>query len=86
MPVSRWRRLNVDSTWRVEFDAVTRSDLLELDRVVQRRIVHFLRTRIAGADSPRRFGKPLRGPHPGLGRYRVGDYRLIVLPYLNERQ
>lgn len=37
----------------------------------------FIDFRLATADDPRDFGKPLRGDMRGLWRYRVGDYRLI---------
>jgi mRNA interferase RelE/StbE len=51
--------------------------LCSLDLQVRRRIVEYLRTRVAGGQDPRRFGKALRGERAGLWRYRVGDYRLI---------
>jgi mRNA interferase RelE/StbE len=34
-------------------------------------------SRIAAADDPRRFGKPLRHSKRGLWRYRVRDYRIV---------
>lgn len=64
-------------TWRVEFLESAERALTKLDRVVQRRIVRFLRERIAGEEDPRRLGKPMRGQPAGRWRYRVGDYWLI---------
>lgn len=65
--------------WTVEVDAAALRELRGLDRVSQQRLVHFMRTRVAGVESPRRLGKPLKGEKSGLWRYRVGDYRLICL-------
>ena len=49
-----------------------------LGREEAARIRTFLRTRIAGNDDPRRFGKALKGSELGdLWRYRVGDYRIL---------
>jgi mRNA interferase RelE/StbE len=37
----------------------------------------YLEERIALAEDPRQFGKPLRGEKLGVWRYRVGDYRIL---------
>ncbi len=65
--------------WAIEFDGAAHRDLQALDRSIQQRLVQFLRTRIAGSESPRRLGKPLKGDKTGFWRYRVGDYRIICL-------
>ena len=65
--------------WSVEFTADAARDLRGLDPQVGRDILAYLRKRIATDDSPRRFGKALRGDMQGLWRYRVGDFRLICL-------
>lgn len=44
---------------------------------MQREILNYMDTRIATAEDPRRFGKPLRHELGGLWRYRVRDYRII---------
>jgi mRNA interferase RelE/StbE len=36
-----------------------------------------MQDRIAQADSPRNFGKPLRHDKFGLWRYRVRDFRIV---------
>ncbi|MGH8729104.1 MAG: type II toxin-antitoxin system RelE family toxin [Burkholderiales bacterium] len=64
-------------TWEVRVDRDAEWQLLKLDRPVQRRIIAYLRDRIAGTDNPRRLRKALRGPQKQLWRYRVGDYRLV---------
>jgi len=51
---------------------------LETELEPGRAILRYLRERIATADDPRRFGKPLAGELTGLWRYRVGDYRLVT--------
>jgi len=63
--------------WTVEFDSEAADDIRRLDRPVQRRILNYLRERIAAADDPQKFGAPLRRELAGFWKYRVGDYRLI---------
>jgi mRNA interferase RelE/StbE len=63
--------------WRVEFDPDGLEDLRRLDQGVQRRILKYLKERLATTENPRRFGKPLTGDLKSLWRYRVGDFRLI---------
>ncbi len=63
--------------WRVEFSRAARADLAGLDTTAQRRILKYLRERVASGDNPRRLGKALRGEQAGFWRYRVGDYRLL---------
>jgi mRNA interferase RelE/StbE len=64
--------------WRVEFDADAARDLRKLGHTARRAILTYLRQRIATADDPRRFGRPLTGDLKGLWRYRVGDYRIVA--------
>jgi mRNA interferase RelE/StbE len=64
--------------WRVEFDRDAARDLRKLDMPGQRRILRYLRERIATDEDPRRFGHALTGDLKGLWRYRVGDYRIVA--------
>ncbi|NJN46254.1 MAG: type II toxin-antitoxin system RelE/ParE family toxin [Candidatus Competibacteraceae bacterium] len=64
-------------TWTVEFDDAAAKELHKLDRQVQQEILRYLRERIATAEDPRRFGKPLSRDLLGLWRYRVRNYRII---------
>lgn len=64
--------------WRVEFDADAAKELRALGTSEQRRILKYLRERVAGENDPRRLGTALTGDFAGLWRYRVGDYRIIV--------
>lgn len=63
--------------WRIEFESAARKELADLDGSVARRILRFLRERVARSDNPRALGKPLKGHLRDYWRYRVGDYRLV---------
>ncbi len=63
--------------WTVEISETAAREIERLDRSIQRRIVRFLRHRVATDEDPRRMGKRLQGARQGQWRYRVGDYRLI---------
>ncbi len=64
--------------WRVEFHHAAVRDLRKLGADAERRIVRYLRERIASSEDPRRFGHALTGDRKGLWRYRVGDYRIVA--------
>jgi mRNA interferase RelE/StbE len=66
------------SVWRVEFDRAAARDLRKLGTDAERRVLSYLRTRIAGSGDPRRFGQPLTGDLQGFWRYRVGNYRIVA--------
>jgi mRNA interferase RelE/StbE len=63
--------------WKIEFDPAAIKELEKLDETVERRIVRFLRERVANLDDPRQIGGSLQGTRSGLWKYRVGDYRII---------
>jgi mRNA interferase RelE/StbE len=63
--------------WKIEFESAARKELADLDGAVARRILHFLRDRVASSANPRALGKPLRGHLRDYWRYRVGDWRLV---------
>ena len=48
--------------YRIEFDPRAEKELEKLDREVARRILRFLRERVATLEDPRSLGEPLRGP------------------------
>jgi mRNA interferase RelE/StbE len=65
--------------WTVEIDAAASRDLLKIDRQVGRRILSFLRERVATLDNPRSIGEALRGDELGAyWKYRLGDWRVIA--------
>jgi mRNA interferase RelE/StbE len=63
--------------WKIEFHASAFKELRRLDKTVRRRILTFLKERVASATDPRSVGSALRGLLPRLWKYRVGDYRII---------
>ncbi len=63
--------------WKIEFDPAALKELERLDKSVERRIVKFLRDRVANLEDPRQIGGSLHGTQSGLWKYRVGDYRVI---------
>lgn len=66
-------------TWTVEFDPAAAKELRKLDRQIARRIVGFVRERLALLADPRSIGEALRGDTLGeFWKYRLGDYRLIA--------
>lgn len=63
--------------WRIILSFHAQKQLSKLGRSVEVEISHYLKTRLATAEDPRRFGKPLSGKLAGLWRYRVRDYRVL---------
>ena len=65
--------------WRIEFEAAAKKELSKLDKQAARRVIAFLRERVAPLEDPRTLGAALKGPRFGeLWKYRVGDYRIIA--------
>lgn len=66
--------------WTVELDAGAKKDLAKLDPPIARRILKFLRERLAKLADPRSVGEALHGSELGeFWKGRVGAYRLICL-------
>ena len=65
--------------WRIEFEAAAKKDLSKLDKQAARRVIAFLRERVAPLEDPRALGAALKGPRFGdLWKYRLGDYRIVA--------
>jgi mRNA interferase RelE/StbE len=65
--------------WRIEFDRRAKRELDGIDPQSARRIVSFLRDRLAPLDDPRSLGEALKGEKLGaFWKYRVGDFRIIA--------
>ena len=65
--------------WRIEFEDAALKELAKLDKPVARRILAFLRERVAALDDPRSVGEALKGSNLGeFWKYRVGDYRIVA--------
>ncbi|MFH0796285.1 MAG: type II toxin-antitoxin system RelE/ParE family toxin [Candidatus Omnitrophota bacterium] len=66
--------------WIIEFEPRVEKDLRALDLTGRRRVIAFLRERIAPLQNPRSLGEPLRGEKSGkFWKYRVGNYRIICI-------
>ena len=63
--------------WTIKWEEQALKETGKLDGAVRRRILKYLRQRIATDADPKRFGRTLRWSHSGLWRYRVGDYRIV---------
>lgn len=65
--------------WRIELDPATEKDFRRIGRAASKRIIEFLRERLATLDDPRSVGEALHGPELGrFWKYRVGEYRIIA--------
>lgn len=65
--------------WRVELDPAAERELSKLDPQVARRILIFLKDRVAMLDNLRSIGEALKGSKlDEFWKYRVGDYRIIA--------
>lgn len=65
--------------WRIEVSDSAAKQLRKLDPQVARRILTYLRDRIAPLDDPRSLGEALRGKDLGdFWKYRVGDWRIVA--------
>lgn len=65
--------------WKIEFVRSAEKDLRKIGPEASRRIIRYLRERIAVLDDPRTVGEPLHGPELGrFWKYRVGQCRIIA--------
>ena len=65
--------------WRIELSDSATKQLRKLDPQVAKRILTYLRDRIAPLEDPRSIGEALRGKALGdFWKYRVGDWRIIA--------
>ena len=65
--------------WRVELADSAAKQLRKLDPQIAKRILTFLRDRIAPLDDPRSIGEALKGKEFGdFWKYRIGDWRIIA--------
>ena len=65
--------------WRIEFEDTALKELAKLDKQVARRILAFLRERVAVLDDPPSVGEALKGSTLGeFWKYRMGGCRIIT--------
>jgi mRNA interferase RelE/StbE len=68
----------VTLVWQIKFDEASKKDLEKLDKQIARRIIKFLRERVAVLDDPRSIGEALKSSELSeFWKYRVGNYRII---------
>lgn len=64
--------------WTIEFARSVEKELKKIGPENSRRILRFLRERVARLEDPRSLGEPLHGPKLGrFWKYRVGEFRVI---------
>ena len=64
--------------FEIEFDPDAVKDLKKLDRPVQKRLLAFLKQRVATLKDPRSIGEALAGAKlGGYWKYLVGDWRIV---------
>lgn len=64
--------------WQIEFGDDAKKNLEKLDKQAAKRIIDFLKNRVAKSDDPRSIGEALKGSKLGeFWKYRVGDYRIV---------
>ena len=63
-------------TWKIEFTPKAEKNLKKLDRAEAKRILSFLRERVA--PDPKVIGSQLKGQLREFWRYRVGNYRVLA--------
>lgn len=64
--------------WQIELSETAEKQLAKLDKPVAKRLLSFMRERLASLDDPRSIGQALRGSELGeFWKYRVGDWRLV---------
>ncbi|MCU0830057.1 MAG: type II toxin-antitoxin system RelE/ParE family toxin [Rhizobiaceae bacterium] len=65
--------------WKIELDRGAEKELDRLSSADAKRILLFLRDRVAKLEDPRHIGEALRGPDLGkYWKYRVGQFRIIA--------
>ena len=66
--------------WQIELSASAEKSLARIGSEPARRVARFIDERLSAIDDPRSIGKALTGSRRGeLWRYRVGDYRIVVM-------
>lgn len=65
--------------WQIEFHPAAKKELGKLDPQIAKRILQFLKSRLAKNMDPRELGEALKGSKLSeFWKYRVGDYRIIA--------
>ena len=63
--------------WKIKFSEFSQKQIKKLDKPIAKKILTYLRNRVAMQKDVRVLAKPLLHDKSGLWRYRVGNYRII---------
>ncbi|EKD69958.1 MAG: RelE toxin [uncultured bacterium] len=63
--------------WKIKISEFALKQIKKLDKAIAKKILTYLKERIASQKDPRVLGKPLLHDKSGLWRYRVENYRII---------
>lgn len=63
--------------WTIKFSAFSVKQLRKLDKPVAKKILAYLRERVATQKDPRKLGKALLHDKAGFWRYSIENYRII---------
>ena len=64
--------------YQLAFTKQSLKDLKDLDVTIRMMVLAWIEKNLSTIENPRVIGKPLKGNHEGLWRYRVGQYRLLT--------
>jgi mRNA interferase RelE/StbE len=64
--------------FQLAFTKQSLKDLKDLDVTIRMMVLAWIEKNLSKIENPRIIGKPLKGNHEGLWRYRVGQYRLLT--------
>lgn len=70
--------------YRVVFTEQAKKQFSKLDHFTQRMILQWIEKNLEGCSDPKAHGKALSANRTGQWRYRIGDYRILVLIKDNE--
>lgn len=65
--------------YRVEYSKKALKALKKMDKNTSQILVDWIGKNLDGTDSPRKIGKDLKGNLAEYWRYRVGNYRVVVV-------
>ena len=64
--------------YQLAFTKQSLKDLKDLDVTIRMMVLAWIEKNLSNIENHRIIGKPLKGNHEGLWRYRVGQYRLLT--------
>lgn len=64
-------------TWQIELSDNAEDFLDKLYKADKKSVAQINKKLLMISQSPKQFGKPLKGDRSGIWRYRFGDYRIL---------